>query len=232
MMHTRLALAAALAVAVCAPIIAHADAKEDVVAAVKKVAGDSYSWKSVSEGGFGGSQEGKKQKDGLAWIAIRFRDNTIEVIKQGEQGAIKTEDGWKSLAEVADSDAQGAPRFIARIVQNSKGAAAEALDVAENVAKVEKSDDAYTATLSEEQVKKILTSFRRGADQAPQVGNAKGDVKFWVKDGVVSKVQYHLAGTMTFNNQERDVGRTTTVEFKDVGHTNVEVPAEAKEKLK
>src|SRR5688500_13430658 len=99
---------------------AYADAKQDVVAATRKLAGDSYTWKSVSEGGFGGTQEGKRQKDGLVWVAVSFRDNTIEVVRKGEQGAVKTQDGWKPLADVAGSDEQGPARFIARMVQNSR----------------------------------------------------------------------------------------------------------------
>ena len=61
---------------------------------------------------------------------------------------------------------------------------------------------------------------------------AKGSAKFWVKDGALSKLQYHVEGKRTINNEEQDINRTTTVEFKDVGSTKVEVPAEAKAKMK
>jgi hypothetical protein len=39
-----------------------------------------------------------------------------------------------------------------------------------------------------------------------------------------------VQGTVTFGDQEREVNRTTTVDFTDVGSTKVEVPAEAKAK--
>jgi hypothetical protein len=36
---------------------------------------------------------------------------------------------------------------------------------------------------------------------------------------------------MTFNGEDRDVNRTTTVDITDVGTTKVEIPADAKSKL-
>jgi hypothetical protein len=212
-----------------ASTLAYADAKDDVVAATKKLAGESYTWKATTEGGFGGTQEGKRQKDGLVWVSVTVRDNTIEVVKKGEQGAVKADGGWKPLADVVNADAQGPARFIARLVQSSKGPAVEAQEIAEKLEKVEKSEGAYAAKLSEEQVKSILTSFRPGANQLVQVKSPKGEAKFWLKDGAPAKVQYQLSGIMSFNDQERDVSRTTTVEFKDVGSTKVDLPAEAKE---
>jgi hypothetical protein len=45
-------------------------------------------------------------------------------------------------------------------------------------------------------------------------------------------MQTTVTGKMTINNEDRDINRTTTVEFKDIGSTKVDPPAEAKEKLK
>ena len=36
---------------------------------------------------------------------------------------------------------------------------------------------------------------------------------------------------MTFNGEDRDIDRTTTVEIKDVGTTKIDVPEAAKTKL-
>jgi hypothetical protein len=44
-------------------------------------------------------------------------------------------------------------------------------------------------------------------------------------------MQYEVSGTMTFNDQDRDIHRTTTVEIKDVGSTKIDVPPEAQAKL-
>ena len=91
-----------------------ADLKDEVTAAAKKLADkDNYSWKQTSEnaggGGFGGgASEGKTQKDGLIWVSRPGRDNnTIESVKKGEKGAVKTQDGWQSLAELAAANQGG-----------------------------------------------------------------------------------------------------------------------------
>ena len=61
--------------------------------------------------------------------------------------------------------------------------------------------------------------------------DAKCTVHFWVKDGVLSKLQYEVSGTVNFRGEDREIDRTTTVEIKDVGATTIEVPEEAKAKL-
>ena len=72
---------------------------------------------------------------------------------------------------------------------------------------------------------------RRGGDNAPEITGQKGTAKFWVKDGVLSKYQYSVQGEREFNGEERDLDRTPTVEFKDVGMTKLEIPEAAKKKL-
>ena len=56
-------------------------------------------------------------------------------------------------------------------------------------------------------------------------------MKFWLKEGVLSKYEVKVKGTVSFNGNEFDNDRTTTVEIKDVGSTKVEVPSEARKKL-
>ena len=40
-----------------------------------------------------------------------------------------------------------------------------------------------------------------------------------------------MTGKFTFNGNDREVDRTTTVEIKEVGTTKVDVPEDAKKKL-
>ncbi|MBC8002999.1 MAG: hypothetical protein H7X97_10475 [Opitutaceae bacterium] len=70
-----------------------------------------------------------------------------------------------------------------------------------------------------------------GGEAPPPPENAKGSVKFWVKDGSLAKYEYNVQGTMSFGGNSIEINRTTTVEIKDVGTTKVEVPEEAKKKL-
>ena len=161
-------------------------------------------------------------------------DNTIEAALKGGKGALKTADGWKSLAEAIEGgDGQPNPsRFIGRMLQNFKAPAAQAEDLAAKTKELKKTDDAYTGELTEEGVKELLTfGPRPGGGNAPPPSNARGSVKFWVKDGVLAKYEFKVQGTMSFNGNDVDIDRTTTVEIKDVGSTKVDVPEEAKKKL-
>ena len=213
-----------------------ADAKEEVTSAAKKLASaDGYSWKSTSESGGGGGgrgrggpTEGKAAKDGTIVLAMTRGDNTMEAVIKGDKGAIKTQDGWQSLADA--SEGQGGGRFMAAMLRNYKAPATEAQDLAAKAKDLKKEGDAYTGQLDAEGVKSLLARGRRGGN-APEISGAKGSVKFWVKDGTLAKYEYNVEGTMTFNNNEREINRTTTVEIKDIGKTKVEVPAEAKDKL-
>src|SRR5206468_4731839 len=78
------------------------------------------------------------------------------------------------------------------------------------------------------------------ADTGPkeEVKNAAGKLAaknnyswIWVKDGVLAKYEFKVQGTMSFNGNDVDIDRTTTVEIKDVGSTKVELPDEAKKKV-
>lgn len=222
-----------VAVVVFSVVWAHAGAKEDVQAAAKKLGqSDNYSWTMTTEGGFGGKQEGKWQKDGLTMLSLQFGDNSTDLVFNGQKGAIKTQDGWISLAEATGDNApQGPGRFIARMAQTFKTPAAQAEDMAGKVGELKMADGAYAGDLTEEAAKDLLTFRRRQGGNGPEIKNAKGNVKFWVKDGVLSKVQYHLEGTININGDDRDMNRTTTVEVKDIGSTKIEVPADAKAKM-
>ena len=114
--------------------------------------------------------------------------------------------------------------------------AAQAKDLAEACTNLKKSSDSYTADLAEASAKDLLT-FRRpagaGQDNAPQmtVKDAKGTLKIWVQDSAMTKLQIHLTGIRTFNDQDQPVDQTLTTQIKEVGTTKIAVPEEAKKKL-
>jgi ATP phosphoribosyltransferase regulatory subunit HisZ len=162
-------------------------------------------------------------------------DNKIEVIRKGDKVAIKNGDeDWKTPAELADANGGGGGnpgRFAGRAAQNLP--AKTAMDLVADVKELTASGDGFAGALSEEGAKKALTFGRRGGNNqnAPEVSNAKGDVKFTTKDGVLSGYELHVTGSVTVNGNNRDVDRTTTVQIMDVGSTKVAVPDEAKKKL-
>jgi hypothetical protein len=220
-------------------LAADASPKDKVVNAAKKLAGaDNYSWETtvtnVSGNGFRfGPTEGKIEKAGTTWFSMTFNDNTTEVVMQGDKAAVKTPDnGWQTKAEATDgSDQPGPAMFLARMLQNFKAPAAQAEDLAGKAKEIKKDGDVYMSDLTEDGAKDLLSRRRGNDDNGPTVSNAKGSVKFWLKDGVLAKYEFNVQGTVSFNGNPRDVNRTSTVEIKDVGSTKIAIPDEAAKKL-
>jgi hypothetical protein len=149
---------------------------------------------------------------------------------KGGKGAVTNQDGgWQSLSDLENEEGFG--RFRAIMARNFKAPAAQAAELAAGVKELKKDGESYSGELTEEGAKTLLSFGRRGGADGPTVSNAKGSAKFWVKDGVLSKYEYKVKGTRTFNGNDMEIDRTTTIEIKDVGTTKVEVPEDAKKKL-
>jgi hypothetical protein len=202
----------------------------------------NYSWKTTVEVPAGarfrpGPTEGRTEKGGYTLLTTSFGDTVNEIVLKGTNGAVKTADsGWQSLAEAAKDDGGGPnPRmFLARMAQNFKTPATQAADLAGQAKDLKKDTNGISGDLTEEGAKTLLTFRPRGGPgggEGPTISNAKGSVKFWMTGGKLTRYQYHVQGTVSFNGNDRDVDRTTTVEFKDVNTTKIVVPDEAKKKL-
>lgn len=246
----RTVLCSTLALLAGSAVMAYADAKEDATNAAQKLSDASnYSWKTESEnagggGPGGGSVEGKTEKDGYTALTMNFGNNSREIIRKGDKVVIHTDNGWETPEEIAQAQGdqnQGGRRRGAR-GGNVTLPAAEAQRIIAATKELQQSGDVISGDLSEEGVKSLMAFGRgrrggnqgqaQGQGQGPQITNAKGEVKFWVENGVLSKMQYHVTGSIALpNGDQRDIDRTTTVAIKDVGNTKVEVPDEAKKKL-
>jgi hypothetical protein len=217
-------------------LAAESDPSEAVKSAATKLGQQaSYSWKTTTEfGNFTGTSEGKTQKDGLVGLTMTFGDNTTQAFVKDGKGAVKAGDeDWQSLAELtkAAGSEPGPRTFLLRRLQTFKAPAAEAADLASKTKEVKKDGDAYAGDLTEAGAKELLAMGGRRGGNAPEPKNAKGSVKFWLKDGLLAKFELKLQGTVNFNGEDRDIDRTTTVEIKDVGTTKVDVPEAAQKKL-
>ncbi len=221
--------------------------KDNVKNAAKKLTDSGFSWKQEVENagggqGFGGA-EGKVGKDGTVYLSMAGRNNnTTEAYVKGEKVAIKTQDDWQSLDEVTAAAANnggngggGGRRGRGRFnnLKNYKTPATTAVELLDKVKDLKTTEGVITGDLTEEGAKTLLTfgGGRRGGNNPPEISGAKGSVKFWIKDGALSKLEYHVEGTITVNGNDRDVNRTTTVTFKNVGSTDVKVPDDAAKKL-
>jgi hypothetical protein len=213
--------------------------KDDVKAAAAALgASDNYTWKQTVEVPADsqfkpGPTDGKTEKGGYTSVTFTFGDNTTEAVLQGTNGAINTQDnGWQSLAEAAQGGGRGA--FLPRMLQNYKTPDLQAAELADATTDLKATDDGITGTLTDDGAKAQLTfggRGRRGGGGGPEITNPKGTITFWLTDGKLTKYQFHVTGTVSFNGNDMDVDRTTTVVISDVGTTKVEVPDDARKKL-
>lgn len=251
-------LIAATACIVGALLPAQAGEKEDVMNAIKKLSEKgSYSWTSSSKrpesaGGnnnrFGaGSTEGKTV-DGMIYLKTTWGDRSFESVGKGDKSATKREDAWEinqPRPSAGEGGNDGQPRDRRRgprgpMFANFKTPAMQAGELLEGIGELKKDGDVYTGELSEEAAKSLLGNFgmrNRGGDNGgdaparPQPTGLKATAKFWVADGVLTKYESDLAGKISFNGNERDLGRTTTVEISEIGSTKLDVPEDIKKKL-
>ncbi len=183
-----------------------------------------------------GPTDGRTEKGGYTTLSFSFGDNATAAVIKGTNGVIQTDSGWQTLADALKDNGDGGfnpTLFLARRLQNYKLPAAEAASLADAAKELKKDTNSISGDLTEAGAKELL-SFRRGRNaggDGPAVTNPKGSVKFWIKAGQLSKYQYHVQGTVSFNGNDRDVDRTTTVEIKDVNSTKIEVPADVKKML-
>lgn len=205
-----------------------ADAQSELSKAVAKL-GDqpNYSWTTTMKMPDDsrmqmGPTEGKTEKGGYTYTSSAFGDRKMERIAKGDKVAFTRQGEWQSA-----DDSAGQGRGMMRGLRTP---AEQATDLLKYVTDVKKEGEVYTGKISEQGVKSMITFRRRGGEE-PEVRDPSGTAKFWVKDGMLSKYEFQIKGGMTFNNNDIQMDRTTTVEIKNVGKTKVEVPAEAKEKL-
>ena len=202
--------------------------KDEVTNAAKKLGEKpNYSWRTTvvvpDDAQFKpGPTEGKTEKGGFTHVTMSFGDNTTQAVLKGDKGAVTNQEGeWQAVGDLENSEGRG--RFLARIVRNFRAPAAQAAELAAAAKGLKKEGDVYSSDLTDEGAK---AQFRIGT-----ASNAKGSVKFWVKDGALTKYEFKLKGTVEFNGNDVDIDRTTTVEIKDVGTTKVNVPEAATKKL-
>jgi hypothetical protein len=239
-------LGASLVVIAIAASWARADAKEDVLGAVKKLAeGDNYSWTTSARGPAGniaGGGEGRTRRDGLTMLNLGLRGETTTILFKDGKGAFQAPGGeWIAVGGDAGASTQpattqpatGDARMIASMVATYRPPAAQALNLIEKAQDLHPADDGSVAgTLSAEDAKALIQRrVVRGSGEAVEVQDPAAEVKFWVADGVLRKFEFHLTGKMNVAGQARDINRTTTVEIKDVGTTKIDVPDEAKVKM-
>lgn len=216
---------------------AGADLKNQVTNAVRQVAGKAnYSWATTtteSDGRPGplGVIEGQSEKGGATGLNFSVSGIPVQVFMKGDKGTAKVFEGWQSFDEVAA--AGGSAQAVVRYLKAYKAPVAESTALVGNAKELKEVDGALTGELQEAAVKELLLigSRQREGAEPPKTSDAKGTVKFWIKDGGLTKFEFTVQGKVTSGDRENVINRTTTVEIKNVGDTKMDVPAEAKAKL-
>ncbi len=214
---------------------AESTSNEKVTKALKQLGEKNYSWTTQmkeADGSSGrlGAIEGKTEK-GVTLLSFSPGGIPVEVCMKGDKGAAKALEGWQTFDEIAATSGQAAG--IVKFLKAYKAPVAESATLVGNAKELKEVDGALTGELKEDAVKEMLTfgARRREGQEAPKTTDPKGSVKFWIKDGALTKYEINVKGKVTAGEREMDIDRTTTVEVKDVGSTKLEVPAEATEKL-
>ena len=88
----------------------------------------------------------------------------------------------------------------------------------------------YAGEMAPDTAKALFSLLGRRAAEAPE---AKGSVKFWVKDGQLDRYEVNVHGKITVgeDKHEVEISQTANVEIKEIGTTKVSLPGEARKKL-
>lgn len=242
-MTTTKRIVSLLAITALACSASAAEPKEAVGAAVKALKEKAnYSWSTTSE--MANSQfpamtsKGKTEQNGFTFITSEGFNGEIQAVKKGTNGVVKTEDAWQTAEELRQGGQGGGPGrgFSGRLL-TTPAPAEDAEELLKGVKELKAGDGGvFTAELTEDAAKERASFFGRrrggqGGGTPPEPKDAKGSVKFWVKDGVLTKYELKTSAKMNFQGEEREMDRTSTTDISAVGTTKVEVPEEAKKKL-
>jgi len=230
-------LFASLAITSTALFAADNAATEKVTKASKQLAEKpNYSWTATTKEADGspdrlGPIEGKSEKNGVTFLSLVPGGIPVEVYMKGDKGVARALEGWQTFDEIAQSG--GAAAMIARFLRSYKTPAAQATELARNASELKDSDGILSGDLKGDTIQEMLLmgTRRREGQEAPKTTDTKGSVKFWIKDGVLTKYELNVQGKVALGERSLDINRTTAVEISEVGSTKIEVPEEAKQKI-
>jgi hypothetical protein len=211
---------------------------QDKLNAAAKQLGDkpNYSWTTTMKEGDGspgrlGPIEGKTEKSGLTYLSFEVGGIPVEVYMNGQKGAVKAMEGWQTFDEIAQTSSIAAA--VVHFLRSYKAPAVESAALGGKAKDVKEAEGVISGELNEEATKGFLEfgTRRREGQEPPKIENPKGSVKFWIKDGALTKYEFNVQGKVTAGERETDVNRTTTIDIKDAGTTKLALPDEAKQKM-
>ena len=188
-----------------------------------------------------GPTTGKTEKGGFTVVSQEVQDTTVVAVRKGDKAVVKTSAGWKTADELPQPGGGGGGQdpavraaMMGRRLLNAKAPADEAGGYADKVKDLKSADGVIWGELTEEGAKELVTMGRRGGGGGGgnAAKDAKGTVKYWLKDGMLSKVELKVSGKITGRDgEERNMSRNTVTEIKNIGSTHVDVAEDARKKL-
>ena len=214
-----------------------ADGLQKVTDAAKQVGSKpNYSWATMTREGDGspgtlGPIQGKAEKNGVTFLEFVVGGVPVEVCMKDKKGAAKALEGWQTFDEIARTS--GTAAAVVRYLRVYKAPVAESAELASNTKDLKEAEGVFSGELKEDVVKELLLFGvrRREGEEPPKTSDAKGAIKFWVKDGALTKYEINVQGKVSNGDRENEIHRTTTVQIKDAGTTKIDVPPEALEKM-
>lgn len=226
-----------LAAALLPISIMAADSPDKVVKAAKQIGDKSnYSWATSMKEADGspgrlGTIEGKADKDKVTYLSFTIGGVPVEVYMKGGKGSAKALEGWQSFDDISATG--GTAAAVVRYLRSYKAPAIESADLAAKAKDLKEEDGVWSGDLNPDAAKEILLAAarRREGQDEPKATDPKGSVKFWVKDGALTKYEVKIQGKVTAGDRDMDINRTTTVEIKEVGSTKIDIAPDALQKM-
>lgn len=212
-----------------------ADSADKVIKAAKQVSEKlNYSWATSmkeADGSAGrlGTIEGKADKN-VTCVSFTIGGVPVEVCMKGGKGSAKALEGWQSFDDIAQTS--GTAAAVVKFLRSYKAPAVESADLAARAKDLKEEDGVWSGELTPDAAKEVLlAAARRREGEEPKATDPKGSVKFWVKDGALSKYEVKIQGKVTAGDRDMDINRTTTVELKEIGTTKMDVAPDALQKM-
>lgn len=174
-----------------------------------------------------GSETGTTVQGGATHATVSFGSRLTQIVIDGNKAAVTNRDGrWETVS--LSNQGYGSEGFAVSMAKRIEPPAAEAKALVIELSSMKTDGDVIVGTLSADEAKDRLETRRR--DES--VEDAKGTVRFWMTDGVLTKYVLRVEGTLVDGDQRRETWRQTTVEVKGIGTTKLDVPRAATEALK
>jgi hypothetical protein len=183
---------------------------QDKLNSAAKQLGDkaNYSWTTTMKEGDGspgrlGPIAGKAEKSGLTYLSFEVGGIPVEVYMNGQKGAVKALEGWQTFDEIAQTSSVAAA--VVRFLRSYKAPGVESVALSGKVKDLKEAEGVSSGELNEEATKGFLEfgTRRREGQEPPKIENPKGSVKFWIKDGPLTKYELNVQGKVTAGERDR-----------------------------